>query len=295
MNLTHLRSLVAVADTGSFTAAADALGVTQSGVSQSVASLEETLAAALVVRHRRGADLTAVGERVVAHAREALGALDRMRGEADSARGVAEGKLRLAGFPSVFAALLPSVLRRFRTRYPGIQLVVLETDDHEIEDWLAAGTIDLGVVMNPAPGRSVAILGQDAWVPIFPAAHRLARRPAVSLAEISAEPFILATGGCEVNARSLAEAAGTPLTNIEIEVRDWVSAIALVREGAGICLVPQSTLPETRRGLRVGSLDKPIHRTFGLVASPGRDVSRAAEAFIEAVRSGSESRAPVCR
>lgn len=284
MNLAHLRNLIAVADAGSFSAAAEALGVTQSGVSQSVAALEELLGVALVIRHRRGADLTAAGESVANHARAALDALDRIRGEADAARGLAQGTLRLAGFPSVFATLLPPLLRRFRTRYPGIQVVPLETDDKEIEDWLAAGTIDLGVVMNPAPGRAAAILGRDSWVPIFPLAHRLARRSAVTLAELASEPFVLATGGCNTNARSLAAAAKTPLRDVQIEVRDWASAIALVREGAGVSLVPASTLPESRRGLRVSALRTSLCRTFGLVVSPARTPSRAASTFVEIVR-----------
>ncbi|MBS0521020.1 MAG: LysR family transcriptional regulator [Proteobacteria bacterium] len=280
MNLTHLRSLLAVAECGSFTAAAEAIGVTQSGVSQAVAALEESLGVTLVVRHRRGADLTAAGERVAAHARTALDALGRIKGEADAARGLASGTVRLAGFPSVFATLLPPLLRRFRTRHPEVRVVALETDDREVERWLAAGKIDLGVVMNPAPGRAAASLGRDAWVPVLPAGHPLAQRPAVSLAELARQPFVLATGGCETNARSLAEAAGAPLKDVQIEVRDWASAIALVREGAGVSLVPESTLPEVRRGLRVAALKAPLHRRFGLVLSPAREPSRAVRAFV---------------
>lgn len=143
--------------------------------------------------------------------------------------------------------------------------------------------------MNPAPGRAAAILGRDAWVPVFPAAHRLARRSTVTLAELAGEPFVLATGGCETNARSLAAAAGTPIKNIQIEVCDWASAIALVREGTGVCLVPESTLPEMRRGLRIGALKASLHRTFGLVASSAKAPSRAVLTFIETARSGSES------
>ncbi len=160
------------------------------------------------------------------------------------------GAIRLAGFPSVFATVLPPLLRRFRTLHPGIDLVPLETDDLEVEAWLAAGSIDLGVVLNPSPARNAVPLGRDAWVPILPAAHSLSRRPSVSLAELAAAPFVLATGGCHTNARSLAEAEGLTLQNVQIEVRDWSSAIALVREGAGVSLVPESTLPEQHRGFR---------------------------------------------
>lgn len=290
MNISHLRSLVALADCGSFTAAAAALGVTQSGVSQAVAALEDTLGITLVVRLRRGAELTAAGERIVDHARAALDALGRMRTEAQGARGLNAARLRIAGFPSVFAALLPAALHRFRTLYPGITVTALEVDDREVESLLAAGKIDLGVVLNPAKGRAAAILGRDSWRPVFPAGHRLARRPAVTFSDFAGEAFVVASGGCAVNPRALAAAAGAPLRNVQIEVRDFTSAIALVREGAGMAVVPESTLPDNRRGLRIGELSPRLERVFGLVAAPNREPSRAAQAFIDAMRTSTPRR-----
>jgi len=72
MNVTQLQSLIAVAEAGSFTAAADKLGITQSGMSQALASLEERLGVKLLVRQPRGVELTAFGERALEHARTAL-------------------------------------------------------------------------------------------------------------------------------------------------------------------------------------------------------------------------------
>ncbi|WP_159993791.1 LysR family transcriptional regulator [Roseomonas sp. 18066] len=280
MNVSHLRSLVAVAEGGSFTAAAAALGLTQSGVSQAIAGLEETLGVTLLLRHARGTRLTAAGERIAGLAAEALAQMARMRAVADEARGLSGGRLRLASFPSVFAALLPGLIRRFGQHHPGIAVTPLEAEDEEIEAWLADGTIDLGVVLNPAPGRAVAMLGGDLWVPVVPAGHRLARRPVVSLAELAAEPFILATGGCRLTAATLAEEAGTPLRQVVVEVRDWASAFAMLREGMGVSLVPGLTLPDSLRGLRAGTLAQPVRRDFGLVASPARPMTAAAQAFV---------------
>ncbi len=128
------------------------------------------------------------------------------------------------------------------------------------------------------------MIGQDAWVAVLPMAHRLGRREAVSLAELAAEPFVLATGGCHVHARTLAEAAGLSLADVRMEVRDWTSAIALVREGMGVSVVPESTLPEKRNGLRTVRLDPSLCRRFGLVASPKRKRGRAANLLIELAR-----------
>lgn len=284
MNLTQLRSLIAVAEAGSFTAAAEAVGVTQSGMSQSLAALEEALGVKLLVRQRHGVELTAFGERALDHARAALAHLEAIRQEAAQASGEEEGSIRLAAFPSVFATVLPPLLRRFRARHPGVEVVALETDDREVEAWLEAGSVDLGVLLNPAPDSGAIYIGQDAWVAVLPAAHRLGRRATLSLAELIAEPFVLATGGCHLHAGALADAAGLSLADVRMEVRDWASAVALVREGVGVSLIPESTLPEKRKGLRVARFDPPLCRRFGLMAAPGRKPSRAAGLLMELAR-----------
>lgn len=183
MNLSQLRSLIAVADAGSFSAAAEATGITQSGMSQAVAALEESLGAKLLVRQRHGVELTAFGEQAIHHARAALDHLEALRQDARSAMADETGSLRIAAFPSVFATVLPPLLRRFRSRHPGIDVVVLETDDREVEEWLTSGSIDIGVVLNPAPERGAIPIGNDAWVAVLPASHQLVRRRAVSRAD----------------------------------------------------------------------------------------------------------------
>lgn len=275
MNLTQLRGLIAVAEARSFTAAAEAVGVTQSGLSQALAGLEETLGVKLLVRQHRGVELTAFGERALDHARAAFAHLESIRQEAAEEAGEATGSLRIAAFPSVFASVLPPLLRRFRLLHPGIEVVALETDDREVEAWLEAGCVDLGVLLNPSSG-DVVMIGQDAWMGVLPAGHRLGRRGTLSLAALAAEPFVLATGGCHIHARTLADADGIALDDVRMEVRDWASAIALVREGVGVSIVPESTLPETRKGLRVAPLNPPLYRHFGLAFARGREPSRAA-------------------
>ena len=73
----------------------------------------------------------------------------------------------------------------------------------------------------------------------------------MALADLAAQPFVLATGGCSVNAGSVAEQAGLALCDVRATVTEWSSAFALVREGVGVTLAPELTLPENRRGLRV--------------------------------------------
>lgn len=283
MNLLHWRLLVAVADSGNISRGAERVGITQSGASQAIAQLEASLGFKVFTRERRHIGITALGEQVVEQARAMVARLDAIRALADDSRGLNGGRIRLASFPSVISTLLPGLLRDFQRRHPGIALVALEGTDEEVEAWLDAGTVELGVVLNPAPGRAAAILGRDAWVAVLPSSHPLGRRASatgVTLGEVAAQPFILATGGCAVHGQSLVERAGLRLQDVRVTVRDWASACMLVREDMGIALVPESTLPEDRRGLRIMQLTPPVHREFGLVCSDAGKTSRPVQALL---------------
>jgi DNA-binding transcriptional LysR family regulator len=283
MNLTHWRLLAAVADTRNISQAANAVGITQSGASQAIAQVETALGAKLFTRERRDVAPTAFGEQVMCHARAMLAEFDAIRALSASAQGLHAGRIRLASFPSVLATVLPKMVSRFKRRHPGIELVALEGTDEEVEQWLAADTIDLGVVLNPAPGREAVIIGRDAWVAIVPASHLLGRRASaqgVALRELAGEPFILATGGCSVNGLGLMTQAGLTLTDLRVTVRDLGSAAVLVKEGMGVAIVPESALPADRQGLRVMQLQPPAYREFGLVSSQAGRASAAVLAFL---------------
>lgn len=279
MNLMHWRLLVAIAECTTITRAAEQVGMTQSGASQALAQMEDMLGVQLFTRENRQALPTAIGLQVLAQARVMLDALARVRREVDTARGIPQGNLRLAGFPMVLATFLPPLLRRFKQLYPGVEVVQLEVSDDEVETLLEAQLVDIGVVLNPAPERRSWLLGRDSWVAVLPQDHPWPAST-IDLASLLAQPFVLATGGCSVNARSLAAEAGMPLADVRVEVREWNSAFSLVRERLGVTLVPQSTLPTHREGLRVLALSSAVEREFALVVAPGRESNALVQAFL---------------
>lgn len=284
MNLTHWRLLVAVADAGNISRGAEEAGMTQSGASQAIAQLEASLGFPVFTRERRHIGVTALGEQVVGHARSMLGQLTAIRVLADESRGLHGGRIRLASFPSVTSTLLPGLLRDFKRLHPGMKVVVLEGTDEEVEEWLAADTVDVGVVMNAEPGRADVVLGRDAWVAVMPSGHLQAlnaKACGITLEELAGQPFILATGGCVVNGKSLMEQAGLHLSDVRVKVRDWISACMLVREGMGVALIPESALPVDLRGLCVVPLTPALHREFGLVCFPSGKSSAATQALLK--------------
>lgn len=287
MNLIHWRLLVAVADASNISRGAEHVGMTQSGASQAIAQLEASLGFPVFVRERRHIGVTALGEQVICQARGMLDRLDAIRLLAEEGRGLSAGRIRLGSFPSVTATWLPKLLRDFRRLHPSIEVVVLEGSDEEVEEWLAQGTVELGVVMNPNPGRAEVILGRDVWVAVLPAHHHQAHKAkshGISLAELASQPFVLATGGCVVNGSSLMAQAGLTLSDIRVTVRDWLSACMLVREGLGVAIVPASILPEDCRGLCVAPLTPALYREFGLVCSQVGQISLPAQALLAGLK-----------
>jgi DNA-binding transcriptional LysR family regulator len=283
----HWRLLVAVADAGCVSKAASQVGITQSGASQAISQLEDMLGVKVLLRDRRRTTVTAIGEQVIAQARRMLVEWESIKTLVDASRGLHAGRIKLATFPSVFTSLLPSFLQSFGQQYPGINVVTLDGTDEEIEAWLADGTVDLGVVMNPGAEREAFVLGRDVWVVVAPTGHPLARRSSgigVALEELADEPYVLATGGCRLNSRRLFEQAGHALSDLRISVRNWPTAFELIREGMGLSLVPESMLPVARQGLRVLNLATPIYREFGLVCSEAGRLSPAMHAFFDQLR-----------
>jgi DNA-binding transcriptional LysR family regulator len=281
MNLTHWRLLLAVAQARNISRAAAQVGITQSGASQAIAQMEQALGAPLLVRERRAIALTAFGERVLQRAHAMLAEFDAIRALADAERGMPASRLRIASFPSVLTTVLLPLVAAFRRRHPAIDVVVLEGTDEEVEQWLEDDTVDLGVVINPAPARRATVIGRDQWLAVVPSSHALARRSAqtgIALHELAHQPFVLATGGCHVHGASLAAQAGVALGDVRVTVRDLASAALLVRDGMGVAIIPASALPADLRGVRALPLAPPAWRAFGLVAAPAARSGRGAQA-----------------
>ena len=258
----QLQALVAVADHGSFTAAARHLRTSQSAVSHAITGLEQSLGVSLLRRTARAVRLTDIGERTVARAREVLAIKARMRQEAEAARGLRRGTLRVGSFgASASRRLLPPILAAFGRRYPDVAVVVSEGTDQEVEGWLRAGTVDVGFVTLPSELDTLP-LWRDEYCALLPAGHPLARQPRVRPAELAHDPFVMSTGGCEPAVR---DALGGVAVDVRFQIRETGTIVATVGRGAGVSIVPTMSLPAPLPAdVVVRPLDPPAPRTVAL-------------------------------
>jgi len=169
LDLRGLRALVAVADAGSFRAAAAQLGYTQSAVSHQIGELERALDATLFIRPggRGQVALTRAGEAAYRHARRALGELHALEASVRGSLGAERTIVRVALFQTAAAELLPAALQLLREEWPGIEVVLTEPGDNPrlVED-LVQGRVDLALTINQQPDDRIEVirLFEDPWV-----------------------------------------------------------------------------------------------------------------------------------
>lgn len=169
MELRELRALVAVADEGSFRGGATALGYTQSAVSHQIAELERVIGTPLFTRPggRGRIALTPPGEAAYRHARRALSEVDALGASVSAARRGARTVIRVGVFQTAAAELLPTALRLLREEWPGIEVVLAQTDeDPRTVEWLAQGRLDLALTLNQQSDERIEVipLFEDPWV-----------------------------------------------------------------------------------------------------------------------------------
>ncbi|GAA2740346.1 MULTISPECIES: LysR family transcriptional regulator [Kitasatospora] len=283
LNLAQLRALVAVADHGGFGAAAAELGISQSAVSHAVAALERALGAP-VLHRTTPARTTPLGTRILPHARTAVTATAAVRTIATSHSGGLTGTVRLAAPATVCQGLLPGLLREWRTAHPRLTVQIFEGEDDELGVWLEAGTVDAAVLVDadPAPAGAVP-LGSDAMHAVLRRDHPLADQPAIDVADLEDDDFLLSEGGCERHIRDVYRRAGVRFT-ARHRIRDLNTLIGMVHAGLGVSVMPalaQTMLPPDCVLVPVRPA---VHRTLTLTGPTTRPWAPAVGGLLAATR-----------
>jgi len=293
MELRNLKALVEVARQGGFTAAARVLFLSQPTVSKAVRQLEEELGEELFTRLGDGVRLTEAGKLVLARAEAMLAEGEHMLAELAELQGLYTGRLRL-GLPLFGSArLFAPLFADFRSRYPGVEIELLEQGSVRLEEAILAGQVELAVSLLPVSDAfEWQPVRDDPLVALLWADHPLHRRTLVHLADLAASPFILFEHGFALNARiesACRERGFAPRVSARSSQMDFI--VSLVAAGLGVALLPHIMVEGRPLGpVRAVLLDEPDLRwRAALVWRRGTRLSPPARAWLALTREAFET------
>ncbi|WP_329452876.1 LysR family transcriptional regulator [Streptomyces sp. NBC_01724] len=235
--------VVAVAEAGGFTAAAQRLHVVQSAVSSTVRALERELGSQLFERTTHRVALTSAGEAFLPSARAALRAAEEAQAAVHAARGELRGQVTVGTMQGVWAGL-HRALANLRSEHPGLIVRLRQAAVADIRQALREGTVDLAVVAldrQQQRGLVTRLLSREEMVLVASPKRAFAEDDMVTFDEVAHLPFVDFSPGWAIRyaVDRAFRAAGAERTTV-FEVNDIVAASELVRHGLGVCIMPAS-------------------------------------------------------
>lgn len=285
MDLTKYQVFLKTVERGSFTAAAQQLSFTQSGVSHAISGLEEELGVTLLSRSRGGVTLTADGWALMPYIQEICRQQRSIEERAKDLRGLETGVVRVAVFTSVSVQWMPYILKSFREQYPNIEFELLPSNyNTEIARWIQDGTADCGFLVLPTePNLDCWLLQRDQWKAIVPWDHPLAGREPFPPEALAQYPFILLEEGDDYEIQEVLDTLGVQ-PNVQYRVQQDQVILAMVSCGLGISIMEELMLEQNEYPVVACSFAKPFYRNIGICVKDKRAISRSTYRFVEHVR-----------
>jgi LysR family transcriptional regulator, hydrogen peroxide-inducible genes activator len=283
MEVHQLRYFCAVAESGSFTRAAEREQVAQPSLSQQIMKLEEELGVRLFDRLGRTVRLTGFGQVFLPRARAILVELKAAKDEVAERQSSVSGPVTIGVIPTIAPYFLPLPLALFSRKYPQANITVVEDVTARLMDRLRGGQIDLAVLALPMRGNDLETfhLRTERLFAILPRAHQLAKRRKLLLKDLRDEPFLLLREDhCfrETAIEVCKRARVTP--HIVFETGQFSSILAMVGAGLGISIVPEMAQEQRPDCAFVVVADDRASRTIGVATLKGRYLSRVQHAFL---------------
>jgi DNA-binding transcriptional LysR family regulator len=290
-----MRVVKAIADEGSITGAAAALGYSQPAISQQLKRLEQRLGVALVERVGRTVRLTEAGRILARHAPAVTTALDAAAGELADLRGLRAARVRLAGFPSASPTVIPRLLADLAAHHEGISVTYLEAEPPEAVEAVREDRADIALTFSypgdrddphgsSARGLSVRTIGSDDLLAVLPVGHPAVRDGDIDVSALSDEKWIAGCPRCRGHLLELCARAGFE-PQIAFETDNFVAVEGLVAQGIGVATLPRMAVESFPKLPGVVTLPLPPaeSRTIHVVTAHGADRVPAIRATLAAI------------
>jgi DNA-binding transcriptional LysR family regulator len=255
----HIRAFLAVAEALQFNVAAERLHMTQPALSRIIKALEESVGAALLARTTRRVELTNAGHVFAEHCQLALTHIDQAITLARRAEAGNIGHLRVAYMDFAINGTLPGIIESFGKKFPSISIDLVHMPSTVQKEAMLDSTIDVGFMIGPfsAPNVETRVFGREPMVALLPAAHPLAARKTLRLADLAGERFVLGAPHSWEAFRhhffSICHRAGfSPTIAQEASTSDGI--IGLVAANTGVSIYPECIRNIQRSGLCIRPL-----------------------------------------
>lgn len=274
-------ALQKIIELGGFTRAADALGYTQSSISQMVASLENELGIKLLTRSRHGVKLTIEGAELYPFIERSIYQYRSMQEKANEIKGIETGVIRVGTISSVTCHWMPQLMGGFKEEYPNVQFLFHQGDYTLIPEWIASGQIDFGFI-NPLADTNLKTktVKSGEMLAVLPKNHPLAKKKSIHLQDIAAEPYILLEEGRYSEPMAAFEAAGIQ-PNIQYTIHDDYAIMMMVEAGLGVSILAELILRRTNYDIVCLPIDPPITRTLAVGYKDKDSLPIASKYFID--------------
>jgi len=284
-SIRQLRAFVAVYHTGSLSAAAETLALTQPAVTLLLKELEDKLDVKLFDRTTRSLRRTHAAAEAIVYAERALADLSALGERMLDLRDVKRGRVRLSATSTVAQTLLPAVIRQYAQRYPNVRVAVDDCAPGEFVERMLGDQVDFGVgaLEGPVPGLVQNVVLNDTLYAVATSNDFHDSRP-MTWKQLSERPVIAVQAGYGIR-RSIDRAVAA--AGIELQITQEVSllttALAMAASGMGIAIIPQSMFVRTHYPNMVGRrLIRPVvPRVLAVVCKENRQLSPAAQAFVD--------------
>ena len=289
MELHQLRYFCAVAETSSFSRAAEQTHVSQPSLSQQIMKLEDELGARLFDRLGRSVRLTELGKTFLPRARSVLRELEAARGDVVDQKDSIGGSITVGVIPTVAPYFLPSRLTSFSRKVPQAWFTVVEEITPVLLERLRAVSVDLAILALPIRGHEFETfpLLTERLFAALPPKHKLAKRRSISLKDLRSEPFLLLRDGHCFRETAVAACDRARLhPQIVFESGQFSSLLGMVGAGMGVSIVPEMAIEAGSLCRYVRIADEAARRTIGAVVLRGRSLTRAHLGFLSHLRAG---------
>jgi len=283
--LRHLRAFVLLAEELHFGHAAERLCMTQPALSRIIRSLEEDIGVELLLRTTRSVELTEAGRVFLSECREVLRLLERGVMRTHSAALGEAGNISVAYTDFAINGPLPRILEAFRREHPGVRVELSYVPTVVQKEEILAGHIDIGLMVGPFQSKGVNSISVmfDPLVVLLSDGHPLARQEAISLKDLSEEPFVLGSKGSWAAFRHIVfsacrEAGFSPNVVQEASTSDGI--FGLVSANIGVSLYPGCVRSIQRQGLTIRPLEGGVHQVETLAVWRSDSVSPSVQRFV---------------